>query len=103
MKKRIMNKVLSTLNRKAIRRHVFLPSKREIWTVIGEEGDNLICENPIFCSCKDFYFSLLKKNKKSCYHLKVFLIAKKQKIHSTFYYKDEEFESFMNLLFKDLK
>ncbi|MGQ9782283.1 MAG: hypothetical protein ACUVQ8_08645 [Nitrososphaeria archaeon] len=103
MKKRGKDKVSSTLNRKAIRKHIFLPSKIEIWTVIGEEGDNLVNEKPIFCSCKDFYFNLLKRKRKFCYHLNVFLVAKKRNIYSTFYYKDVEFESFMNLLFMYIK
>jgi predicted nucleic acid-binding Zn finger protein len=103
MKKRTKDKVLSILDRKAIRRHVFLPSKTEIWTVIGEEGDNLVSEKPTFCSCKDFYFSLLKKEKKFCYHLSAFVAAKKRNMYSTFYYEDAEFESFMNLLFKEIK
>lgn len=82
---------------------MFLPSQIEVWTVIGEEGDNLVTERPHFCSCKDFYFNLLKRERKSCYHLSAFLIAKKGEGYSTFYYKDEEFESFMRMLFKDLK
>jgi predicted nucleic acid-binding Zn finger protein len=103
MKRKTRNKVQLTLERKAIRKHVFLPSQSEIWTVIGEEGDNLVNEKPPFCSCKDFYFNILKKKRQLCYHLNAFLIAKKREEYSTFYYRDDEFESFMKILFMDIK
>jgi len=103
MRRKTKNKVQLTLERKAIRKHVFLPSQTEIWTVIGDEGDNLVNEKPLFCSCKDFYFKILKKKGRFCYHLGAFLIAKKRREYSTFYYRDDEFESFMKILFMDIR
>lgn len=103
MKRKTKNKVQLTLERKAIRKHVFLPSQSEIWTVIGDEGDNLVNEKPPFCSCKNSYFNILKRKKQFCYHLNAFLIAKKRKEYSTFYYRDDELESFMEMLFRDIK
>jgi predicted nucleic acid-binding Zn finger protein len=91
------------IERKAIRRHLFLPSNTEIWTVIGEEGDNLVNENPLFCTCKDFYFNLLKKKSRPCYHLRAFLRAKGNQAYSTLDFSDRELGLFMGLLLRDIK
>jgi predicted nucleic acid-binding Zn finger protein len=103
MRRKKSNKVQLTLERKAVRKHMFLPSQTEIWTVIGDEGDNLINDKPLFCSCKDYYFNILKKKRRFCYHLRAFLIAKEKLEYSTFYYHDDEFESFMKILFMDIR
>jgi predicted nucleic acid-binding Zn finger protein len=102
MKKKV-DKTRLTLERKAIRRHLFLPSQTEVWTVIGEEGDNVVNDKPKYCTCKDFYFNMLKKKRKSCYHLKALAIAKIKRQYITFNYSDMEFKLFMEFLFKDIK
>lgn len=92
------------LGRRGVKKHIFLPSNIEIWTVIGEEGDYLVNDNPLFCTCKDFfYLCLIKKRRKMCYHLKALLLAKKRGEYATYYFNDEEIELFAKVVFNNLK
>lgn len=103
-KRREKERVKLILDRGGVKRHIFLPSNIEIWSVVGEEGDYLVNDKPLFCTCKDFYYlCLIKKRKKMCYHLKVLLLAKKRKDYSTYYFTDEEIEIFSKFVFNGLK
>lgn len=53
----------------SVKLHVFLPSGRKLWTVVGREGEYWVDPGLLFCSCKDYYFVTLSGGE-SCYHLK---------------------------------
>ena len=62
-------KINSLLSEKRIKLHVFEPSNRKIWTVVGAEKEYWLDPDLDFCSCPGYYFS--KKNgEKTCYHLR---------------------------------
>ena len=54
------------INEKRLKLHLFNPSKREIWTVVGKEKEHWIDPDSNFCSCSGYYFSMIK-NKTYCY------------------------------------
>ena len=62
-------KALQALNEGRVRKNVFSPSGRLIWTVVGEKGEYQILPLATFCSCNDFYFRVLSHETFLCYHL----------------------------------
>lgn len=102
MEERLRIKLI--VDRNAVKRHIFLPSNIEVWTVVGDECDYLVNESPLFCTCKDFYYlCLIKKRKRMCYHLKALSLAKKKGKYTTYYFNDEEFNLFIKSILSSLK
>lgn len=62
-------KALQALDEGRVRKHVFSPSGRLVWTVVGEEREYQILPLATFCSCNDFYFRVLSHEASLCYHL----------------------------------
>jgi predicted nucleic acid-binding Zn finger protein len=62
-------KALQALDDGRVRKHVFSPSGRVVWTVVGEEREYQILPLATFCSCNDFYFRVLSHDAFLCYHL----------------------------------
>ena len=50
-------KIESVVSEKRIKLHVFEPSQRKIWTVVGKEKEYWIEPELNFCSCQSFYFN----------------------------------------------
>jgi predicted nucleic acid-binding Zn finger protein len=90
-----------------VKLHIFKPSEREIWTVVGKEGDFLVDEDPnthghAYCSCGDFHFRVLSGMVPECYHLIAFRQAKERSLFDKIEFSDEEYESFLGNLVKDI-
>ena len=94
-------KIKSVISEKRIKLHYFLPSNRNISTIVGKEKEHWLEPELKFCSCAGFYFGMLK-NKKSCYHIDSIQIAKKEDLYERIEFSDDEFESFMSGLINDL-
>ena len=62
-------KALQAIEEGRVRKHVFSPSGRLVWTVVGEEREYQILPLATFCSCNDFYFRVLSHEASLCYHL----------------------------------
>jgi len=86
---------------KGVKLHVFKPSNREIWTVVGKDKEYWVDPEDNFCSCEDYYFKTLS-GKESCYHLQVVNIAKEKKLVDVIVFKDEEYDSFLRALINDM-
>jgi len=62
------DKIIEIVNRE-ITKYCYNPSKRIIWTVIGENDEYLIYPKR-YCSCQDFYKRVVIKRKKEyCKHI----------------------------------
>ena len=85
-----------------VKRHVFNPSGRVLFTVVGRSGDEFIDPEKHFCSCQHFFFSVLGGRDKECYHLLANAIAQETQEFSRTDFHDEEFSTFMRLLSWDL-
>ena len=94
-------KIKSVISEKRIKLHYFLPSNRNIWTIVGKEKEHLLEPDLKFCSCAGFYFGMLK-NKKPCYHIDSIQIAKKEELYERIEFSDDEFEGFMSGLINDV-
>ena len=62
-------KINSVLSEKRIKLHIFEPSNRKIWTVVGTEKEYWLDPYLDFCSCPGYYFN------NECYHLDTLAVA----------------------------
>ncbi len=58
-----------------VKKYIFKPSKRIIWIVQGRKKKYQIFSETNFCSCDDYYFRVMEKEKEMCYHLMAQKIA----------------------------
>ena len=56
-------KIDSLLSEKRFKLHIFEPSNRKIWTVVGVDKEYWFEPDLEFCSCPGYYFN------NECYHL----------------------------------
>ena len=91
----------SIVSEKRVKLHIFEPSQRKIWTVVGKGEEHWIDPEANYCSCPGFYFGKLN-GKKSCYHLDSTKLAQKENKIETISFSDEEFSDFLSGLIHDL-
>ena len=75
--KKNSNRIDSLVSEKRVKLHVFEPSQREVWTVVGKTKEHWLDPYNEFCSCPGYYFGRLS-GKNLCYHLESVLLAKKE-------------------------
>ncbi len=95
------DRVESLVSEKRVKLHVFEPSQREIWTVVGKGKEHWLDPESEFCSCPGYYFGRLS-GKKSCYHIESVLLAKKENKFEKVIFSDEEYTEFIAGLISDL-
>ncbi len=85
-----------------VKRHVFNPSGRVLFTVVGRSGDEFIDPEKPFCSCRHFFFRVLGGRDLTCYHLLAYEMAKQAQRFDNVEMHDEEFGGFLRLLASDM-
>ena len=90
------------VSEKRVKLHVFEPSGRKIWTVVGKGNEHWIDPASDFCSCSAFYFSQSNGKTSSCYHLDSVSLAIKEDKVEKIAFSDEEFSDFLVGLIHDL-
>jgi predicted nucleic acid-binding Zn finger protein len=93
-------RVEETVNLGSVKLHVFLPSGREIWTVVGKDDEHWADPDLQFCSCKYFYYKTLS-NDQTCYHLKSVDQAKQSNKFVRTDFNDSEYVAFLKVLLAD--
>ena len=94
-------RINSIVDERRVKLHLFNPSKREIWTVVGKAKEHWIDPISKFCSCSGYYFGMIK-NKNACYHLESIFKAKKENKFEIIEFNDDEYESFISGIVSDL-
>ena len=94
-------KIEFVLSQKRVKLHLFEPSKREIWTVVGFGREYWLDPRLKYCSCPGYYFGRLN-GKDSCYHLDSLVLAIKENKFETISFCDDEFDAFVAGLISDL-
>lgn len=84
-----------------VKLHLFEPSNRKIWTVVGKENEHWLDLNLGYCSCEDYYYNAMEKGR-HCYHLNAIKAAMEQDKVEVIKFQDSEFESFISALVQDL-
>jgi len=85
-----------------VKQHVFIPSRKTLYTVVGRSGEEFIDPGRPYCSCKQFFFRVLGGKAETCYHLLSYEIAKEAELFDETTFRDEEFGAFLRLLTIDL-
>ena len=86
---------------KRVKLHVFEPSQRKIWTVVGKGEEHWVVPDGGFCSCPGYYFGSIN-GKISCYHLDSIQFAKNENKVEQIIFSDDEFSDFLFGLISDL-
>lgn len=89
------------MSEKRVKLHIFEPSLRKIWTVVGKGEEHWIDPESNYCSCPGFYFGKLN-GKDTCYHLESAHLAKKENQVEKIVFSDDEFPDFLSGLISDL-
>jgi len=84
-----------------VKHHVFTPSGRELWTVVGSRGDLVVDDSPPFCACIHFNYRVLKDRDDTCVHLVALELAKKTGSHRELRLDDEEYGQLLRYLLRD--
>jgi len=93
--------IASALNG-CVKSHIFLPSGRRVWTVVGSNADEFIDPEKSYCSCESYFYSVLGNKIPQCYHILSYWIADKSGLVKEVRFDDEEYDIFMRLLASDV-
>lgn len=96
-----LDRVQSLVSEKRIKLHIFEPTQRKIWTVVGKGEEHWIDPDCNFCSCPGFYFGKLN-GKMTCYHLESAQLARNENKVEEIIFSDDEFSNFLIGLISDL-
>ena len=91
-----LKKIDSLLSEKRIKLHIFEPSDRRIWTVVGTDKEYWFDPDLDFCSCPGYYFN------NECYHLDNFQLAMSQNQIESTTFSDGEYGPFIGSLLSEL-
>jgi len=91
-----LNNIDSLLSEKRIKLHIFEPSDRKIWTVVGIDKEYWFDPDLDFCSCPGYYFN------NECYHLDNFPLAMSQNQIESTTFSDDEYGPFIGSLLSEL-
>ncbi|MFB5607882.1 MAG: hypothetical protein ACE5RI_04060 [Candidatus Nitrosomaritimum yanchengensis] len=95
------DRIETLVSEKRVKMHLFEPSKREIWTVVGKGKEHWLDPEREFCSCPGYYFGRMA-GKNKCYHLNSVELAKKENQFEKIVFSDEEYADFVVSLISDL-
>ncbi len=91
----------SIVSSNGVKLHLFQPSNRKIWTVVGKDNEHWLDSDLGYCSCEDYYYNAMEKGRQ-CYHLQAVKAAITQDKVETITFQDSEFESFISALVQDV-
>lgn len=57
------------VKRRRVRRILFKPSGRVIWSVQGRKAEYQVIPDTNFCNCDDYYFRVMDRKRGLCYHI----------------------------------
>lgn len=100
MKTATSERIDSTVNLGGVKLHIFQPSGRKVWTVVGKDNEQWADLDLEFCSCKNYYYKTLS-NAESCYHLKSVQKAVEQNKVVAIKFDDSEYNQFIKALLRD--
>jgi len=95
------DRVQSLVSERRVKLHIFEPTRRKIWTVVGKGEEHWIDPDSNYCSCPGFYFGKLN-GKMTCYHLESAQLARNQNKVEEIIFSDDEFSDFLRGLISDL-
>lgn len=95
------DRIETLVSERRVKLHIFEPSQRKIWTVVGKGEEHWIDPDGRYCACPGFYFGNMT-GKTTCYHLESADLAKKESKVEKIIFTDDEFTDFLSGLISDL-
>ncbi len=95
------DKIQSIVSEGRVKLHIFEPTQRKIWTVVGKAGEHWIDPDSNYCSCPGFYFGKIN-GRGTCYHLESAQVARDTDSVEKIVFSDDEFPAFLAGLVSDL-
>jgi predicted nucleic acid-binding Zn finger protein len=95
-------KAIETVLGGCVKKHVFLPSGRSIYTVVGSKADEFIDSETPFCSCESYFYGVLSGRIERCYHILSYKIADEAGLIQEVEFADQEYDTFLQLLASDV-
>ncbi len=80
----------------------FVPSGRQVITVVGRLGDEFIDPDKPYCSCSNFFFRVLGGREETCYHLLSYKIGMKLGRVDVVEFSDEEYGQYLSAIVRDV-
>ena len=96
-----LDRIQSLVSEKRVKLHIFEPTRRKIWTVVGKGEEHWIDPDSNYCSCPGYYFGKLN-GKMTCYHLESAQLARNENKVEEIIFSDDEFSDFLRGLISDL-
>ena len=96
-----LDRIQSLVSEKRVKLHIFKPTQRKIWTVVGKGEEHWIDPDSNYCSCPGYYFGKLN-GKMTCYHLESAQLARNENKVEEIIFSDDEFSDFLRGLISDL-
>ncbi|MBY9020906.1 MAG: hypothetical protein KGD67_07600 [Candidatus Lokiarchaeota archaeon] len=88
------DKVIEVIKR-GLTKYTLNPSRRLVWIALGENNEYLLYPK-LYCSCQDFYKTVVIKRKRSfCKHLLAQIICESLPDFKESELKDDEFDEFI--------
>lgn len=96
-----ITKIHDLIDKKKIKRIIFIPSKNEIWEIKSNSNNNIywIDYNKKYCSCKGFYYNI--KNR-TCYHIRAVSTAITQNGYGMEFLQDNDLNYYLDSLIDNL-
>jgi predicted nucleic acid-binding Zn finger protein len=83
-----------------VKLHLFHPSERKIFTVVGVDNEYWADLDISFCSCKNYYYKTMSTGE-WCYHLNSVALSLVQRKFQMIEFNDCEYSGFINALIND--
>lgn len=94
------DKIKNIASEHRVKLHIFEPSKRKIWTIVGAK-EYWIDPERNFCSCPGYYFGSVSE-RKECYHIEAIKSVQKTGKIETISFADDEYADFVSSLISDM-
>ncbi len=95
------DKIKLTVSESRIKLHVFEPSQRTIYSIVGKSKEYWVDPDGEYCSCNGYHYTP-QDGKKTCYHLDAVRLAASQNKIEVVRFSDSEFSEFIDGLISDL-
>ncbi len=81
----------------------FLPSRNELYLIVGEREEYVVSLDPPFCFCNDFFFRASKEGR-HCVHIKALELALRERNYVLYLLRDVEApQMFKYLIYDELE
>ena len=97
-----LDRAIDTVLAGGVKEARFLPSGREVITVVGSLGDEFIDPARPYCSCSNFFFRVVAGREEVCYHLLSYKIAARAGRVDVVEFSDEEYGPYLAATVRDV-